>query len=208
MTRKSDSKNRKQRFIDAAITSLAEHGYKATTVRKIAAFAGVTPGLLTHYFPGKEVLIAESYRYLSETFLERFEARIRGLEDDPVTALRTFFEATFDASNLDPKLLKVWLSFWSLTLNEPDLKHIHCDSHRHYVDAVARLLGRAYELENQKVPAEKIRKQALGVNALLDGLWLEWCLDPDSFTPDEGLEVVYGFLEGLTGISFLAANND
>lgn len=60
-----NNEDKKQLFIDAAICSLANHGYKGTTVRQIAKYAGVTPGLLTHYYQGKEVLIAESYKYLA-----------------------------------------------------------------------------------------------------------------------------------------------
>ena len=74
INKKSDDKN--QLFIDATILSLANHGYKGTTVRQIAKYAGVAPGLLTHYYSGKEVLIAESYKYLSKRFLDNFQASI------------------------------------------------------------------------------------------------------------------------------------
>jgi len=192
--------DKRQLFIDAAIHSLAEHGYKATTVRQIAKIAGVTPGLLTHYFSGKEVLIAQSYEYLAKKFLDIFEARIRGKEDEPVEALRTFIFATFDTENLDPKLLKVWLSFWSLTLTQPDLRHIHKATYRRYVDVLQSMIAAAYKMEGRVVEPRRMRAYAIGINALLDGMWLEWCLDPDTFTPKEGLEIIYDFVESTTGL--------
>lgn len=194
------SHDKRQLFIDATIHSLAQHGYKATTVRQIAKIAGVTPGLLTHYFSGKQVLIAESYRFLAKKFLTIFEARIEGQKDQPLAALKTFITATFDADNLDPKLLKVWLSFWSLTLSEPALAHIHKDSHAHYVGAVERLLGQAYIEAGRTVPAAKLHGQAVGINALLDGMWLEWCLNPATFSSTDGLDIVFDFVEAATDL--------
>jgi TetR/AcrR family transcriptional regulator, transcriptional repressor of bet genes len=194
--------DKRQLFIDATIYSLAEHGYKGTTVRKIAEIAGVTPGLLTHYFSGKELLIAESYQYLATKFLDIFEARIDGRQSQPLEALRTFITATFERTNLEPKLLKVWLSFWSLTLSQPSLAHIHKTSYRRYIDAIEDMLAGAYRQSGRDIAAATIRRQAIGLNALLDGMWIEWCLDPDTFSPAEGLEIVYSFVEATTGLAF------
>ena len=50
---------RRERLLDAAATEFLAHSYGATTVRDIAARAGVTPGLIYRYFPGKyEMLVA------------------------------------------------------------------------------------------------------------------------------------------------------
>jgi len=81
------SNDKKQLFIEAAICPLANHGYKGTTVRQIARYAGVAPGLLTHYYEGKEVLIAESYKFLATKFLNQFQKKIDAQETDPLKAL-------------------------------------------------------------------------------------------------------------------------
>ena len=154
--------------------------------------------MLTHYFSGKEELIAESYTYLAKNFLDIFETRTHGKKDQPLEALRTFITATFDSDNLEPKLLKVWLSFWSLTLSEPELQHIHRETYRHYVDALQAMLTSAYTHAAVAIDGTRIRSQAIGINALLDGMWLEWCLDPETFSPTEGLEIVFDFVEATT----------
>jgi len=197
----TETNDKRQLFIDATICALAEHGYKGTTVRKIAKIAGVAPGLLTHYFSGKEVLIAESYQYLAKKFLDRFDARIAGMEDKPLQALKTFIDTTFEPDNLDPKLLKVWLSFWSLTLAEPELRHIHRESYHRYVAALEAMLQEAYKKRGTPQSNALIHAQAIGINALLDGLWLEWCLDPETFSPKEGIEIIYDFTERTTGFN-------
>src|SRR3546814_15010310 len=58
-------------MIDATAACLAEKGVAGTSVRSICMRAGVSSGLLRHYFDGVDALIAETYRatraQLSET---------------------------------------------------------------------------------------------------------------------------------------------
>ncbi|MFC7050102.1 TetR family transcriptional regulator C-terminal domain-containing protein [Emcibacter nanhaiensis] len=192
--------DKKQLFIDATICALAEYGYKGTTVRKIAEIAKVAPGLLTHYYSGKEVLIAESYKYLAYKFLDLFRERVAEHKDNPLEALNIFFLKTFERGNMDPRLLRIWLSFWSLTLLRRDLGHIHRETYQQYIEAIEEMLSKAYELAGRQLERQKVRHQAIGVNALLDGLWLEWCLNPDTFSREDGLSIVYDFVESATGL--------
>ncbi|MFC3051927.1 TetR family transcriptional regulator C-terminal domain-containing protein [Kordiimonas pumila] len=192
--------DKKQLFIDATIASLSEHGYKGTTVRKIAEIAKVAPGLLTHYYSGKEVLIAESYRYMTKKFLGIFQERIAEKKNKPLEALQIFFFKTFEKDNLDPKVLRVWLAFWSLTLLHKELSHIHKETYQEYITSIEDMLTEAYSMEGRSVDPEVIKAQAIGINAILDGLWLEWCLNPETFSPAEGLQIVRGFVAKVTGL--------
>jgi AcrR family transcriptional regulator len=44
------------RIREAALAQFAEHGYERTTIRGIAAAAGVSPGLVRHHFGSKQAL--------------------------------------------------------------------------------------------------------------------------------------------------------
>lgn len=196
-----DPRNKKEAFIFATIRCLGDHGYHGTTVRQIAKYAKVAPGLLTHYFEGKEVLIAETYKYLSDYFLDSFHERANREKDDPIAALQVFLSATFQGENLNPKLLKVWLAFWSFTLTHENMRNIHRENYRSYIKAIEDMLTRAYEASGKDINPRSIHSIAIGINSLLDGLWLEWSLDPSTFSTDEGLEIVYQFVEKTTGLT-------
>ncbi|HPF45591.1 MAG: TetR family transcriptional regulator C-terminal domain-containing protein [Alphaproteobacteria bacterium] len=199
---KVDKKNpdKKQLFIDATICSLANFGYKRTTVRRIADFAGVTPGLLTHYFTGKEELIAESYKYFSNLFLEDFKTKIVPMDTDPINALKVYIESTFAPDDVDPKYLRVWLAFWAVTLSEQDLRMAHKEIYQQYIDAIESILKAAYTKHNYSLTGRDTRSLAIGIYALLDGLWLECCLDPEGFSQRKSLETAYQFIESSTGL--------
>ena len=195
------NKDKKQLFIDAAICSLANHGYKGTTVRQIAKYAKVTPGLLTHYYAGKEVLIAESYKYLAKQFLVDFQEKLTVQKTDPVHALKVFIENVFEPENMGPKFLRVWLAFWTLTLTEPELRGAHKEIFTQYIQSLEELLDQAYSLDENPKITKNTRSLAIGIFALLDGMWLESCLDPDTFSHNENLEVIYAFVESATGLN-------
>jgi AcrR family transcriptional regulator len=46
----------RQRIVDAAVETFAEHGFGASSTRDIAARAGVTQGLVTYHFASKDEL--------------------------------------------------------------------------------------------------------------------------------------------------------
>lgn len=197
--------DKKQLFIDAAICSLAKHGYKGTTVRQIAKYAGVAPGLLTHYYDGKEVLIAESYKYLAREFLDQFKEKIDRQETDPLKALQIFFQNIFEPDFMGTEYLRVWLAFWTLTLTEPDLRDAHKEIHKQYISSIEAMLIEAYKANNIDYSDKDANSLAKGINALLDGLWLECCLDPDALFETKNLEIVYNFVESTTGLKLKPA---
>src|SRR3546814_16223419 len=65
------------------VRSLADHGLAGTNVRAICAKAGVSPGLLRHYFSGINDLIAATYRATSDRMEAIFAAAVEDAGSDP-----------------------------------------------------------------------------------------------------------------------------
>ncbi len=76
-----------ERIVDAAIACIAEHGPTRATLRRVAAAADVSPGLIVHHFGGKEGLRAACDRTIARRVAERkLDAMRRGAALDPVRA--------------------------------------------------------------------------------------------------------------------------
>lgn len=60
------SKEKKQKVLNAAMEVFAKHGYKKASTAEIAKLAGISKGLLFHYFDNKETL----YFYLYDVGVE------------------------------------------------------------------------------------------------------------------------------------------
>ena len=61
----------RRRLYDVAIQLLASRGYEATTLRDVAAEAGVSVGLLYRYFPSKRAVVLALYDELSAEYSSR-----------------------------------------------------------------------------------------------------------------------------------------
>ena len=84
-----DDRTAKARIRDAAIVCFAEHGIAATTARKVATAAGVSPGLVMHHFGSMEGLRAACDRHVTAMIRDlKGEAMGAGAGFDPVAALR------------------------------------------------------------------------------------------------------------------------
>ena len=68
----------KQRLYEIAIRRMARHGYETTTLREVAAEAGVSVGLLYRYFPSKRAVILALYDELSADYVVRAAAMPSG----------------------------------------------------------------------------------------------------------------------------------
>lgn len=59
MSRSDKAERRRKELLQVGLRLFSENGYDATSIREIAKEAGVTEGLLYHYFKGKKDLLKE-----------------------------------------------------------------------------------------------------------------------------------------------------
>jgi AcrR family transcriptional regulator len=178
---------RRRKLIDATARCLAEFGLAGTSVRQICAKAGVSPGLLAHHFAGIDELIVETYRHTGSQVSAVLMAALAAAPDDPEAKLRAFIEASFKPPLLDPDLLAIWLTFWSLVRRDPAISRVHAEVYADY-RAIAARNGHAINA----------RLATLAFTAMMDGLWLELCLDPTAFTAAEAQMIADNWVDGLT----------
>lgn len=68
----------RRRLYESAIELISERGFEGTTLRELAARAGVSPGLLYRYFPSKHAVLIQLYDELSAEFAAEAAAMPRG----------------------------------------------------------------------------------------------------------------------------------
>jgi TetR/AcrR family transcriptional repressor of bet genes len=183
-------------LIEAAIRSLKRHGHEGLSVRRIAEEAGVSIGLINHHFPNKNALIAEAYRHFNHLLIGGITEAVSRAPTSARARLRAFFEASFSPPNLDPEVLTVWIVFWSMHRHSKEIQSVHRETHGGYVELVRGMLADlAKESGGGRI---NLRLRAIGLTAMLDGLWLEWCLDPEDFRPKEAVALCESWVDKLS----------
>jgi AcrR family transcriptional regulator len=70
---------RREQICRAAAAVIARAGLPGTTMRMVAEEAGVSTGMLNHYFSNREDLITQTLVYVTERSQERYRRAIEGL---------------------------------------------------------------------------------------------------------------------------------
>lgn len=200
--RREGEEKRREDLIAAAMELVAEGGPEAATVRAIAARAGVTPGLIRHYFSSKEDLTHAAYRHVMDAMThEAMRACDEVPTTDPVARLAAFIAANFRPPVMTPISVGVWAGYMHLGRNDPIMHHIHEATYLGYRDRLQSLIA---ALPRRPDPARD-RREAIACNALIDGLWVEGGSLPDEFARGEVLRIALDGIAAMLGIRFPAS---
>jgi AcrR family transcriptional regulator len=193
---------RREALIAAVLELVADGGPKAATVRAIAARAGVTAGLIRHYFTTKDELVQESYRHMMDRMTADTTSVVESMADDPVERLATFVTASLVPPVVDPARLGLWAGFIHGVQRDPDMRKVHIQTYLSYRDHLQDLISRAPVKMAKPCP----RAAAIACNAVIDGLWMEASAAPELFEKGEILEIGLRAVGSILGIDLLSAH--
>ena len=171
---------RQHDLIEATLDCIAEFGLAGATVREVALKAGVTPGLIRRYFLTKERLVEAAYAKLSADMTATINTAIG--EGPANLRLARFIRASLTAPLVDAKTLSLWAAFISAVNIDAGMAAIHRDGYRGFRRKAESLIH-DLTLERGLAPLPAlVHSQSIAVNALIDGLWLEFSISPEEFT--------------------------
>jgi hypothetical protein len=102
----------------------------------------------------------------------------------------------FDGESHGPETLRIWLALWGEVAVNPDLRAAHRRNYGIYRDTVeVALEAHCYE-RGLKIDAGALATTVIG---LIDGLWLEQCIDPDGFDATRARSACKSLLTPLLG---------
>jgi len=192
---------RRQDLIAATLDAIAEFGLQGATVREIADRAGVTPGLIRHYFVSKELMFQAAYRAIMNTMFETANDAAEERGTNAISRLRIFVLANFKPPIIDPRNLSLWATFISQITVDEALAAIHREGYLAFRDKLEAHIGAALEETGRKLAPGELRYLAIAINGLMDGLWLEGSMAADMFGEGELAHVALSSVERLLGIS-------
>ena len=83
MPKKVDHEERREQIASALMRVAASRGLEAVSLRHVAAEAGVTSGMVQHYFPTKDAMMGFAMRSASARYEARMNEAVAGLGEDP-----------------------------------------------------------------------------------------------------------------------------
>jgi len=173
---------RRQQLIDATLNSVAELGLKATTINTISKRAGLSSGIISHYFGSKNGLIEATVRYLLTSLKSSLISKI----DENISQqqrLMLIVEANFSVVQKQAHVTKTWLSFWAESMHDEQL-------HRLQAVNAKRLYSNLLYSFKTLLPYEQALQAATLSAAMIDGLWLRAVLTKANETEFSNAELL------------------
>lgn len=174
---------RRQDLLAVTISCLARLGPRGATGREICRQAGVSHGLLRHYFNNPENLLLETYQELCDQVITRFEEEAAAPADDPWETIDRFLVALFSDQWANSDILGAWIAFWTLVRSNDDFARVSEDYNRR----LREMLTNAVSL----LPRGPIAPEDVAtlLSAVIDGLWLDFCLSPTRLPRERAIEL-------------------
>lgn len=199
--RRQGEEARRAALIEATLACIAEGGPQAATVRAIALRAGVTPGLIRHYFATKEDLVAAAHDQLMTGLTEASAASLDALPADPLARLAGFVSNAVSPPVVDPRVMGLWAASMQLVARNPTMRRVHERTYYAFRDQLEALIADALHAAGKPVDPANARRLAIAGNALLDGLWIEASALPEQLAPDEVRAIAIEAFEALLGLT-------
>lgn len=155
---------RRQQLMDATLISVGSVGLPDTTVALISKQAGVSRGIISHYFGGKNELLEATMRQLLKRLQAGISLRVSSAQT-PHESLYAIIDGNFALEQTDASATRAWLSFWAHALHHHKLRRLQ------KVNQFRLQSNLRYWLKQLTTPQDAVRI-AESIAAVIDGLWL------------------------------------
>jgi AcrR family transcriptional regulator len=161
---------------EVAAEIVAAHGVEALTVRGVAAAAGFSTAVVSHYFVDKRDLLRSTFRAAANRSTSRFEAAATADRRSIVSCLEALLPLD-DDSRRDWRL---FVAFWGTAASDKELAIEQRDRVR---SARARIEQVLAEQLRAARGAPQIRQVARSLLTVVQGIATQAVFDPEDWTP-------------------------
>jgi TetR/AcrR family transcriptional repressor of bet genes len=179
---------RREQLIRATFETIQQVGLAEATIAQIASQAGLSTGIVSHYFGDKDGLLNAAMREVLRQLRDAVsESRQRAATDAP-SQLRAIIDGNFHETQINSTAMRVWLTFWSASMHQAELRRLQRVNDR-------RLYSNLTSQFRRVLPIQQAREAALGLAAMIDGLWLRGSLAGDEFNVEKARHLAFDYLD-------------
>ncbi|MCC9621362.1 TetR family transcriptional regulator C-terminal domain-containing protein [Thalassospira sp. MA62] len=206
---------RRSSLMEATLSCVARYGLHGATVRRITDEAGVTVGLVRHYFGSKDDMIRNAYAYLVGQLTAKASESASSINGTPEAHLAQFLRANMTAPNMTDEKVSLWATFIGRIRSDRDFAEIHRQGYREFLSLLETLIEPVLIAHNRPHGVAICKRHAIALNGLIDGLWMEGALNAGLYGPEilpdlilESSERLLGLPEGVLSGSYLSPQQE
>jgi len=170
---------RRSQIVDIAIQTIATEGFSQASLAEIARKAGISKGVISYHFDGKEELVEEILRSLLRKPADFVKERVSRAET-AVERLRAYVEANFDFMKANRVGYVALVDLWGQ--RDSGRNSLNADAYepsRHYLAHILEEGQRRGEMR-----AFPLMPTASLIQGAIDGVMLQWVFDEKAIDLD------------------------
>lgn len=172
--RKDIPERRKEQLINAAFETIGKAGLAGITLSQVAKQAGMSTGIVSHYFGDKDGLLDATMRKILRDLRDAVAERRAQAADDTQSQLLAIVEGNFHLSQTSQNSMRAWLAFWAASMHSTYLRRLQRANDRRLYSNISHQFQRVLARQDARTTAQ-------GLAALIDGLWLRGSLTGQDF---------------------------
>ena len=189
---------RRPQLIRATIKVIGQVGMSRASVAVIGRAAGVSPGIISHYFGGKDGLLEATMRFILKDLADITRVTLdKTSKEDPLGRVLAIVESNFSGGQVSSDVTSTWLAFWSRAMHDPALYRLQQVNEK-------RLLSYLRAELKRMLVADEAKSVAIAVAALIDGMWLRGALTPKGINPQQAERIIGDYIKSTVPERFLS----
>jgi len=171
--------------VEIAIQTIATQGFSQASLAEIAKKAGISKGVISYHFDGKEELVEEILRSLLRKPADFIKERVSRAQS-AVEKLRAYVEANFEFMKMNRVGYVALVDLWGQ--RDSGRNSLNADAYepsRHYLAHILEEGQRTGEMR-----AFPVMPTASLIQGAVDGIMLQWVLDEKAIDLDVAKEEV------------------
>jgi AcrR family transcriptional regulator len=187
---------RRRELLEAAVAVIGEEGLSRLTLARVAARVGMSAASVNFHFASKLNLLRATLNAVVVEFHEMISSVIADHADDPLGALEAIIAAQHAPPIFDHGKAVVWYAFSAEAACRSEYRALSVPRYERYREDVAALFQQLSE-QGRLYAGLDVATISTAFIGLLDSLWFDFMLDPESFDPKSARKLATRFLHGL-----------
>ncbi|PIJ48425.1 transcriptional regulator BetI [Erwinia sp. OLTSP20] len=185
--RKDIPEQRKEQLINAAFQAIGNVGLAGITLSLVAKQAGMSTGIVSHYFGDKDGLLHATMRKILRDLRDAVAQHRKLANADTQSQLIAIVEGNFHLSQTSQHSMRAWLAFWAASMHSPYLRRLQRANDRRLYSNISHQFQRVLTKQDARTAAQ-------GLAALIDGLWLRGSLTGQDFDSRQASLIAHDYI--------------
>jgi len=184
-------------LIEAVLDSVADKGISETSVSEIIQRAGLSRGMIHLHFGSKDNLVDEAARHSSEEYYDGLDTLLSTAGKAGQARIEMIVRGDLGEQVLNRRNVSLWYAFRGEARNRAAIAAFSDTRDAKLRNMVYNAFARITKEAGIPDPSTVARDATHGTLAMLEGMWTDYLLHPDSFNRNEAMQIVFRFLSAM-----------